>query len=390
MSARMKTGSLLLAVLGLIGIGISYFYYSGEEGHMRFWAALVWLAVYFQGIAMAAAFFQAATYVAYGGWHTVFKRIPEAVGMFLPVTSVLLLIVLTVPNLLYGHHPVYHWTDHHAVEHDPIIAGKTGYLNLPFFLFRFLFFVGILLFLTYKMRQNSLKEDTSPDLKFYKSNLTYASIFLIFFAIYISVSAWDWLMSIDTHWYSTMYGWYAFASFWVNGIAVITLLVLYLKRQGYLAVVNENHLHDLGKLMFAFSIFWTYLTFCQFMLIWYANIPEETAYFRMRYDHFMELFYLLFILNFLAPFLILMSRRSKRRVPTLVIAAVIVILGHLLDFYMMVFPGTVKEPRFGLIEVSGLLFFTGIMLYTVFTQLGRAWLIPRHHPFLQESVQHSI
>ncbi len=215
------------------------------------WANLLLNAVFFHGIAMASAFFQAATYVAYGGWHTAIKRIPEAISMFLPFTSALLLLVLAVPLIIYGHHPLYHWTDSHVVEADPILQAKTAYLNLPFFFSRFAFFVGILLLLTMLMRRNSLAEDINGGLQYYKNNLKWASLFLLFFAIYISVTSWDWLMSLDAHWYSTMFGWYSFASFWVTGIAVITLVVVYLKKNGYLEVVNNNHLHDLGKLMFA-------------------------------------------------------------------------------------------------------------------------------------------
>jgi cytochrome bd-type quinol oxidase subunit 2 len=389
MPARLKSWSFILIIAGLAGMVASFFIYTGEEGHKHLWAALVMCAVYFQGIAVASCFFQAATYVAYGGWHAAIKRVPEAIGMFLPYTSLLLLLVLAVPNLLYGHHPVYHWTDHYAAEHDPLIAGKTPYLNLPFFFIRFVIFVGALLFLTWMMRKNSLQEDQDNDIKYYRSNLTWASLFLFVFAIYILITAWDWLMSIDTHWYSTMYGWYAFASSWVNGLAIITLVVIYLKKNNYLGWVNNNHLHDLGKLMFAFSIFWTYVTFCQFMLIWYANIPEETVYFRTRYDHFMWLFYAIFIINFLAPFLVLMSRDSKRRYTVLIAGACIIIIGHFADYYLMVYPATVGEPKFGLIELSTLAFYAGLLIYVVFTNLGRANLVPKHHPFLQESLHHT-
>ena len=389
MSARLKMWALIMLGAGLLGIIISFFTYTGEEGHKHLWATLVMSAVYFQGIAIASCFFQAATYVAYGGWHTVLKRIPEAIGMVLPATAILLLVVLAAPNFIYGHHPVYHWTDHHAAEHDPIIAGKTAYLNLPFFFIRFLFFVGLLLWFTIMMRRNSLREDQEDNIKYYKSNLTWASLFLLFFAIYISVTSWDWLMSIDTHWYSTMYGWYTFASNWVNGLAVITLVVIYLKKRNYLQVVNHNHLHDLGKLMFAFSIFWTYVTFCQFMLIWYANIPEETVYFRTRYDHFMWLFYGIFLINFVAPFLVLMSRDAKRKMRVMTIGAIIIIIGHYVDYYLMVYPGTVLFPKFGLIEISALVFYAGLFIYLIFTNLGKANLVPKHHPFLQESLHHS-
>ncbi len=389
MSARAKTLSFVLIALGLLGIIISFFTYHDEEGTKHVWATLLTVAVFFQGIAIANAFFQAATYVAYGGWQTVLRRVPEAISMMLPVTGTLLLLILAVPLLIYGYHPLYEWTNKAVVANDPVIAGKTAYLNLPFFFIRFFFFVGILTFLNHMMRKNSLREDHDNDIKYYKNNLKWASLFLVFFAVYILVMAWDWLMSIDAHWYSTMYGWYTFASNWVNGIAVLTLVVLYLKRKHYLKVVNHSHLHDLGKLMFAFSIFWTYVTFDQFMLIWYANIPEETQYFRMRYDHFMWFFYAIFIINFCAPFLVLMSRDAKRKVTVLTIACVIIIIGHFIDYYLMVYPATIHTPKFGLVEISTLFFYAGIFIFGVLTNLGKASLVPRHDPFLQESLHHS-
>ncbi|MBA2421666.1 MAG: quinol:cytochrome C oxidoreductase [Chitinophagales bacterium] len=387
---RLKTISFALTLIGLVAIIISFFTHAGDDDAKRVWANLLLNAVFFQGVAMASAFFQAATYVAYGGWHTAIKRIPEAISMFLPFTSGLLLLVLAVPMLVYGHHPLYHWTDEHVVNVDPILLAKTAYLNIPFFFSRFAFFVGILLLLTILMRRNSLAEDINGGLQYYKNNLKWASLFLLFFAIYISVTSWDWLMSLDAHWYSTMFGWYSFASFWVTGIAVITLVVVYLKKNGYLEVVNNNHLHDLGKLMFAFSIFWTYLVFCQFMLIWYANIPEETMYFRQRYDHFMWLFYSIFILNFVTPFLVLMSRDAKRKVQILIIAACIIIFGHFMDFYLMVMPGTIgTDAGFGLVEIAVPIFYIGLFIYVVSVNLSKANLVPKHHPFLQESMHHS-
>jgi len=310
--------------------------------------------------------------------------------MMMPVTAILLLFILAAPNWIYGHHPLYEWTNKAIVAHDPIIQAKTPYLNLPFFFIRFAFFVGILISLTYQMRKNSVRADSDPanELTYYRNNLKWASLFLIFFAVYILVMAWDWLMSIDTHWYSTMYGWYTFASNWVNGVAVCTLFVIFLKRKKYLEAVNTSHLHDLGLLMFAFSIFWTYVTFDQFMLVWYANIPE-TTYFRMRYDHFMWLFYAIFLINFCAPFLILMSRDAKRKIRVLAIAATIIIIGHFIDYYLMVYPATIHMPQFGLVEVSTILFYIGIFVFGVFTNLGKANLVPKHDPFLQESLNHS-
>lgn len=382
---RLKTISFTLIAVGLIGTVASFFMHTGEDGAQRWWASLLLNAVFFQGIAMASAFFQAATYVAYNGSITVFKRIPEAIAGFLPYSATLLLLVL-----IFGHSHLYEWSNPEVMASDPLLHAKSGYLNLPFFFIRFVFFVGILVTLSYLMRKNSLEEDKFGGVSYYKKNLTVASLFLLFFAIYILITAWDWLMSLDPHWYSTMFGWYSFASFWVTGIAVITLVVIYVKRKGYLDVVKDSHLHDLGILMFAFSIFWTYLIFCQFMLIWYANIPEETAYFRQRYDHYMWLFYTIFIMNFVAPFLVLMSRDAKRKKQVLVIAACIIIVGHFIDFYLMVMPGAVgNNAGFGLAEISPLLFFAGLLIFVVFTNLTKANLVPKNHPFLDESLHHS-
>jgi len=390
MSARLKQWSFIFIIVGLIGIIASFFIYTGDEGTKHIWATLVLVATYFQGITISSGFFLAATYVAYGGWQTALRRVPEAIAMVVPVTALMLFFVLVVPNFIYGYHPVYDWTNKAVVQNDPVIQAKTPYLNLPFFIIRFIFFVGILTTLIYLMRRNSVKEDSHPEIKYYRNNLKWGSLFLVFFAVYILVMNWDWLMSIDAHWYSTMFGWYAFASNWVNGVAVITLIIIYLKRKNYLPQVNNNHLHEMGLLMFAFSIFWTYVTFDQFMLIWYANIPEETEYFRMRYDHFMVFFYLIWIINFIAPFLVLMSRDAKRKMQVLTVAAIIIVIGHFIDYYLMVYPVTVHVPQFGLIEISALLFFAGVFVYSVFTNLGKANLMPKHDPFLQESLHHSI
>lgn len=383
--ARLKLISVVLMILGLLGIIIGYFMYQGED-IKRFWANLLLNAVYIHGIVMACAFFLAATYVAYGGWQIVLRRVPEAIAMILPFTGIILFIVL-----MAGHSALYEWTDSNAVNQDPIIAGKVPYLNMPFFIVRFIFFVGILTLLAYLMRRYSVKEDQIHDLKYYKSNLTWASLFLVFYAVYILITAWDWLMSLDVHWYSTMFGWQNFAGFWVTACAVITLVVLNLKKRGYLKLVNENHLHELGLMMFAFSIFWTYVTFDQFMLIWYANIPEETEYFRARYDHFLYLFYFTWIINFCAPFLILMSRDAKRKPQVLATAAIIIIIGHFIDFYLMVMsPVLGGDAGFGILEICTPLFFIGLFIYLVYTNLTKASLVPRNDPFLDESLHHIV
>jgi hypothetical protein len=215
----------------------------------------------------------------------------------------------------------------------------------------------------------------------------------VFFAVSSSVAAWDWVMSIDTHWFSTMFGWYTFASWWVAALALITLIVVYLKEAGYLKVVNANHLHDLGKFIFAFSIFWTYIWFSQFLLIYYANIPEETVYFieRMSTSPYSWIFYTNLILNFALPFLLLMTRDAKRHMSMLKVVCPIVIVGHWFDFYNMVTPGVMKhEGGLGLLEIGTALIFLAAFLWITLNSLSKMPLVGKNHPLLEESLHHHI
>jgi hypothetical protein len=243
------------------------------------------------------------------------------------------------------------------------------------------------------IRRRMLAEDNEINNQYWYANRVTSTWFLIFFAVSSSVAAWDWVMSIDTHWFSTMFGWYVFASWWVTGLAMITLIVAYLKDAGYLKVVNSNHLHDLGKFVFAFSIFWTYIWFGQFLLIYYANIPEETVYFieRMRTSPYSWIFYLNLIMNFVLPFLLFMTRDAKRQISTLKLVTPIVIVGHWFDFFNMVTPAVMKENGgVGFLEIGTFLIFMAVYLLVVLGSLAKYPLIGRNHPMLQESLHHHI
>jgi len=330
----------------------------------------------------------AAHYVAYGGWWVVIKRIPESVTRLTPFYGVILLAVI-----IFGGPYLYEYRNAAAVAADPIIQGKMAYLNLPFMLIRFVFFVSTLAFLAFKMRESSVLEDKQPygDLTYYKKNLTYGSIYLIVFAVYILISAWDWIMSLDVHWFSTMDGWYVFASFWVSAAAALTLIIIYLKNQGYLKEVNANHIHNMGLIMFAFSVFWTYLLFDQYMLQWYANIPEETVYYQFRLDHYRWVFYSIWLINFFTPFLVLMKREQKRKMKVMTYVAVIILIGHFVDYFLMVFPSVMKANwSIGLVELLTPCAFVGIYIFVAFTGLTKAPLVPKNNPMLKESLHHHI
>ena len=385
----LAAGALAL-ILGFIVYGTS----KDDHAVTRFWAVLMQNSLFFLMICNSSMFFICATTLAHGGWQTAFRRVPEAISAAVPVFSILALLIF-IGIVVGNHHHIYEWLDREAVSKDPILNFKKGFLNPTFFFIWTLVTLGTWSFVGWKMRQLSKRSDEpmshAEGTRFLWTNSIWAAIFIVFFALTVaSTIPWLWLMSIDAHWFSTMYSWYTFASTFVSGICLITLFVIYLKNQDRLEFVNEEHLHDLGKFMFAFSIFWTYLWFSQFMLIWYANIPEETIYFKPRMQGpYRGLFFLNLIVNFVAPILILMKRSSKRNYATLTFMSVLLILGHWIDFYQMVMPGTIgNDYSLGWFEFGILALYAGLLMYFVGRALVKAPLVPKYHPYLKESIIH--
>lgn len=354
----------------------------------------LWInSVFFAGLAITGFFFFAVQYVAMSGWSTLVVRIPMAFGSYLPIAFAFILV-----SFYFFHHDIFHWT-HEGIavagssNYDPIIAGKAGFLNVPFFTFRMIGFFVVWILFYFLITKLALKEDKQTGTGIFRKLVRVCVGFVIFFALSSSLAAWDWIMSIDTHWYSTMFGWYTFASWFVASIAGVTLVIVFLKSVGYLEFVNENHLHDLGKFVFGFSIFWAYIWLSQFLLIYYANIPEETAYFfeRIESPFYFKVFLVVLLANFAFPFLGLMTRDAKRKIALLKIVCVVVVAGHWLDFYLMVTPGVLREAgNFGFIEIGLAMIFLAIFLFTVLRKLSKHKLVPQNHPLIQESLNHHI
>jgi hypothetical protein len=390
MMGLMGVGAIAL-LLGIFVLAMS----KDEVDQTRFWAGLMHNSIFFLLVVNASMFFICATTLAFGGWQTAFRRVPEAISSVVPILGVLNLVVLM--SIVFGHrHDIYHWLDAKAVAADPLLNGKKGFLNPIFYSAFSIITIVLWSVLGRKMRALSLESDNNPmnveeGKKFIYKNTVWAALYIVVFALSVaSTLPWFWLMSIDAHWFSTMYSWYTFASSFVAGMALIALFVIYLKNQGYLEYVNEEHMHDIGKFMFAFSVFWTYLWFSQYMLIWYANISEETVYFKPRVQGvYKGIFFFNLIINFVAPLLLLMRRGAKRNYTTMTMMAVLILFGHWIDFYQMIMPGTMHDhAQMSWFEFGLPAGFVGIIMWGVSRYMAKNPMLAKNHPFLKESIIH--
>lgn len=314
---------------------------------------------------------------------------------FMPVPFVILMI-----GLLMGKNDIYHWAHYEhlglkpgEVGYDAILAGKSGFLNTTM-LFAFpTVLVVIWYFLMRKLRALSAAEDngTKGDVSFFRTSTKFSAAFAVIFGFTMSIIAWLLIMSVDAHWYSTIFGFYNFVTHWVTMITIMAFIVAYVKKEGYLGIVTNEHMHDLGKFMFAFTVFWAYLWLSQYLLIWYAQIPEEMAYYQIRFENYKFNFLLNFVMCFCIPFLGLLMRSAKRNRYVLAIIGSIMILGHYHDVWLMVFPGVFGSGmQFGFLELGMFLFVAGLFVYWVFTALTKRGLVAINHPYLDESVHHDV
>jgi len=409
-TGQVKTWSLIAIVIGVVAIAFGILTGSVE----RTFANLLLMGYYITCVCLCGVFFCAVQYVAQAGWSASILRVPQAFIKALPIAATSLVVIALV-GLFWTHHGVNEegkdvvmpylykiWgakgvSTPGSENYDAIIAGKSSFLNIPFFVIRLVGFLACytifgLLFVKY-----SINEDELGGMFNYNKSFKMACIFLVIFGFTTPIFAFDVIMSLEAHWFSTLFGWYNFAAMWVSGLAVITLVIVYLRNKGYLPWVTINHLHSLGQLIFGFSVFWTYLWFAQFLLIYYANLPEEAVYFYKRWEpEFKPWFWFNIVINFVAPLLLLMSRDSKRAIPILKAVCITLIIGHWLDYFMMIMPGTVGPQshwytEFGLIELGVFLGFAGLFTYLVLTQVSKfKLLIPKNHPFLDESLHHHI
>jgi hypothetical protein len=451
-TSSLRTLFIAMMAIGALCIGITWFT-DEQPFHTRFWTNLLHNSVFFTGIAIMATFFMAASISAYAGWYTAFKRVFESISSFL-LPGFILMALIGVAVYTHGNH-LYHWADEHTRTTDPIIKGKASFLSKNWYLFGTVIIGGAYIYLAGKLRSLSVAEETAGEednFETHRSIRKYAAAFLPVFGFTSVVLIWQWVMSIDSHWYSTMFAWYSLASLFVAMMSLVALILIYMRSQGYYTNLSKHHIHDVGKFIFGISVFWTYLWFSQFMLIWYANIGEETIYFKERYDKYPVIFFMNLIVNFAIPFLVLLRNDTKYKNGSLTFIAVLVFLGHWLDFFLMIKPGALHTAHElgghdgaahgavghaadahgataaahatdaahaaaghvadaahgaaghadhassivsgftfpGLLELGTMLGFLGLFLYVVFNAISKNALTSQKDPYINESLHHHV
>ncbi len=368
-----------LLVAGLVAAGLAY-----AKDPARFWPALVHNHFYFLSLALGGLFFAAIQWVTGAMWSAPVRRLAESFTAFLPW------LLVTFAILFFGLKDLYKWTNHDLVAGDIMLSGKQAYLNVPFFVVRNV--LAILLWIAFagKMIGNSIRQDETKDPAITGRNRVFGPIFLMVFAITFTLTAFDLLMSLDPYWFSTMFGVYCFAGLFYSTLALVAIVTVYLKRKGALdGIVNDNHLHDLGKFMFAFTVFWAYIGFSQFMLIWYANLPEETGYFLHRMTPAWKAVsaFLLFG-KFFTVFVMLLPRGNKRDPRVLFGVGWFMLVAQWIDILWLIQPEFFTSPKFGWVEAGVLAAFAGAFGLAMFRFLGRHNIVAIGDPRLAESVLH--
>ena len=369
-----------LMVLGVIGLVFGFL-----TDTQRTWANILLNNYYFLSLAVGAAFFFSLQYITQSGWSAMFRRVPEALMAYIPYASIIMLL------LFFGIHDIYHWSHPDVVAHDELLLHKAPYLNIPFFMIRIVIFCGSWVLLTRYLRKLSLQEDNLAGLAMFEKMEFWSKIFIFVLALTFSMASFDWIMSIDAHWFSTIFAFKNFGAAFYHGTSLIALIAIVLHKKGYFKDMSEYHLLDFSRYMFGLSIIWGYLYFTQFALIWFGNIPEETIYYAKRWDNGWIIFmYFNFAVNWFIPFIVLLPQKLDKNINVVYAICIMLLVGLYTDIYEQVMPDFMKSPSFGIIEIGVLAGMAGLFLFAFSKALAKAPLIPKNHPYLEESIHHYI
>ena len=375
----------------LIAIGAATIIFGLITDRQTTWANYLIVNYYFFSIAMGGAFFFVIQSISQSGWSSAFKRVPEAMLSYIPFAALFFLLIW------FGMNDLYQWSHKDIVALDPLVQHKSVFLNVPFFFARMILFFVLWIVFVRKLRQISLSEDLAEPadtnrimILFSKTEL-YSKIFIFILAVTFSLSAIDWIMSLDVRWYSTIFALKNLVAAFLHGVSILTLIVFILYKRGYFPFLNEYHLHDFARYIFMLSIVWGYFWFAQFMIIWYGNIPEETAYYSIRWhEGWKVLFFTEIGLNWFIPFMVLLPVKTSRNMTVITVVIIFLIIGQYIDLFVQVIPGTTGAMKFGWISAGTFLGYAGLFALVVATTLSKAKIIPSNHPYLNESLNHKF
>ncbi|MBN3034280.1 MAG: hypothetical protein JW861_01740 [Bacteroidales bacterium] len=373
---------------GLMILGVGALLTGAFSDPVRTWANLLLNNFYFLSLAIGASFFLALQYITQSGWSAAFKRIPEAMGNYIPVAALIMILLLFVMRSLYS------WVDPSTGNFDThelhLLEHKETYLNVPFFIVRMVIYFAVWILMTGLLRKYSLREDLEGGLDWFRRSEFYSKVYIFTLALTFSLASFDWIMSLEPTWYSTIFSLKNFVAAFYHGSAIIVLIVVLMHHYGYFPFINNAHWHDFSKYVFILAVIWAYFWLSQYLLIWYANIPEETIYYYKRLQGPWEvLFYINLILNWLVPFIVLLSNYFARKKTVLGIVILFLIIGQWTDLFEQIMPAVTEGLRIGFLEAGLFLGFAGLFIFVFAWTLSKAPLIPKNHPYLTESLQHS-
>lgn len=381
-SQTLKTIAFALVAIGVIGVIVGLL-----KNQERLWTSYLVAFFFVSCLGLGGLFWSSVQNLAKAGWSTSIRRLAEGFTSFIPVMVVGSLVLLAGVKVLYP------WANAEYVAAKPLVAAKGAYLNVGFLIVRLLVFGLGMLFFAKKIVGNSLKQDESGDQQITHSNVAWSIAWVLFFALSFSLFSVDLLMSLLPTWYSTIFGVYTFAGLFQSSLALLILTMIYMKKQGYIqGYYTVDHIHDVAKFMKGFTIFWAYIAFSQFMLIWYANIPEETEFFLLRTSGgWMGISMALLIFKFIVPFLALLPRGAKRNEKHLVVIATLILVMQYVDIYWLVYPNFFENHvTFGFYEVTSLFLFAGLFLLTLMRFYQKHSLVALKDPRLHEALNHHV
>jgi len=389
LGARGRRIIAAMSAAGAIGLVAAYGIGVAEAGGMRhFYFAYLVAYCFWLSIALGALFFILIHYLFRDTSAVVVRRIAEVLAGTLPYMA-LLILPLIVP-ILGGSHELYHWLDPAVRQSDHLIAHKAPFLNLTFFIIRLVVYFAVWSGIAWFFRNRSLRQDDNGDVQLTRRMWQLAAPAMVLLALTVTFFAVDMIMALDAHWFSTIFGVYFFAGTMVGFFAALALIAVLLQRAGLLrGAITAEHYHDLGKLLFAFLFFWGYIAFSQYMLYWYANIPEETEwYLRRQSGDWLVWSVVLLFGHLLIPFAILLSRYIKRRRRFLAPMAVWMLIAHWVDLYWLVMPEYSRNVvPLSLLDLAAFVGIGGVFV-AVATQLARHHaLVPLRDPHLEDSLK---